>query len=94
MSDTLVLNPMFGFEELSSEELLEIDGGMTLGEMLLRSVCSIAGATLFGIKGANTASSVFGGNPYAVAAGGLAGCAFGSVSGWKAGGVFYNSFFS
>jgi hypothetical protein len=56
MSDTLVLNPMFGFEELSSEELLEVDGGVIWANV--GAGLALASAIFIGIACAPAAAFV------------------------------------
>jgi hypothetical protein len=95
MTATLDMNLLEfeGFEELGVEGLLSVDGGMTLGELLLRTVCAVAGGTYFGVKGANVGYNISGGNPYVTALGGAAGGVAGGVWGWNLGGNIYNSMY-
>jgi hypothetical protein len=61
MENTLVLNPVFGFEELSSEELLTIDGGASIWQVaagIAGAVCCAVGLTMVVVGSAAAISGV------------------------------------
>jgi hypothetical protein len=95
---TTVLNDNFyesgihlGFQELSIDELFELNGGMTFNEFMLRLLFASTSAAYLGTTGAAAGSSLSGGNQFFSVLGGVSGVAYGAVQGWNLGGQVYRN---